>query len=331
MSTPSAPVAGEPDVRPVAGPDLIARPAAGVDIAERPAWEGPGFAGLGLGVLLLLAALGSVIGAAVVADGDGPAAAVVGLLVLAVLAGIGGLLVLGGLTVIQPGQTRVVQFFGGYVGTARRPGLVWLQPLASRRNVQVRVRNIETARLKVNDADGNPVEIAAIIVWQVRDTAKAVFAVEDYQGFVAIQAEAAVRHVAGTYPYDAPETVESLRGSTDEVSRELAREVAARASVAGVEIVEVRISHLAYSPEIAQAMLQRQQAAAVVAARSKIVEGAVGMVQMALDELSFSRRRRRARRGAQGVDGLQPARRPVRRLAGHPHRQHRHPLPVRAR
>ncbi|HYD53876.1 MAG TPA: SPFH domain-containing protein, partial [Gemmatimonadaceae bacterium] len=140
--------------------------------------------------------------------------------------------------------------------------------------------------LKVNDATGNPVEIAAIVVWQVSDTAKATFAVEDYQGFIQTQSEAAVRHVAGAYPYDAADDAESLRGSTDQISLELAHEVAARVAAAGLEILEVRISHLAYAAEIAQAMLQRQQAAAVVAARSRIVEGAVGMVQMALDQLN---------------------------------------------
>ncbi|MGZ4612285.1 MAG: SPFH domain-containing protein, partial [Kineosporiaceae bacterium] len=144
----------------------------------------------------------------------------------------------------------------------------------------------ETQRLKVNDADGNPVEVAAIVVWQIADTAQATFAVEDVIGFVTVQAESAVRHVARSYPYDAPEAVESLRGSTEVISGELAQEVAERVKVAGVEILEVRISHLAYAPEIAQAMLARQQASAVIAARSRIVDGAVGIVQMALNELS---------------------------------------------
>jgi len=149
----------------------------------------------------------------------------------------------------------------------------------------VRVQNFETNRLKVNDSDGSPVEIAAIVVWQAADTARATFAVEDYQTFVATQSESALRHVAGTHPYDGGDDVVTLRGSTDEVADELAREVAARITVAGVEIVEVRISHLAYAPEIAQAMLQRQQAGAIVAARAQIVEGAVGMVEMALAKL----------------------------------------------
>lgn len=190
------------------------------------------------------------------------------------------------LTVVPPGQTRVVQFFGRYVGTARRQGFLWLLPFTTRKAVSVRVRNFETSHIKVNDATGNPVEIAAIVVWQVADTAKATFAVEDYDEFIHVQSEAAVRHVAGAYPYDGSDDAESLRGSTDEVSLELAHEVAERVAIAGLEILEVRISHLAYAPEIAQAMLQRQQAAAVVAARSRIVEGAVGMVQMALDQLN---------------------------------------------
>ncbi len=150
----------------------------------------------------------------------------------------------------------------------------------------MRVRNFETDRLKVNDSDGNPVDIAAIVVWQIADTAEATFAVEDVDGFVTVQAESALRHVARSYPYDGPDEVESLRGSTDVISSELAVEVAERVSIAGVEVLEVRISHLAYSAEIAQAMLQRQQAAAVIAARTRIVEGAVSMVHMALDELS---------------------------------------------
>jgi regulator of protease activity HflC (stomatin/prohibitin superfamily) len=169
--------------------------------------------------------------------------------------------ILTSLVIVQPGQTSVVRFFGSYVGTVRRTGLSWILPLSDRRRVSVRVRNFETNRLKVNDADGNPVEIAAIVVWQVADTARAL--------------------------YDDPaDGGVSLRGSTDVVAGELAAEVAQRVSIAGVEVVEVRISHLAYAAEIAQAMLRRQQASAVVAARSRIVDGAVGMVEQALDRLS---------------------------------------------
>lgn len=270
----TSPVVQDPQLDTTAAP--VGRSGTEVRIAERATWHADGFVGIAVGVVLVALAVW------LFARADaGSAAAGVGGVVVALLAA----LVLGSLTVIQPGQTRVVQFFGRYVGTARTAGLRWLLPLTTRRNLSVRVRNFETTRMKVNDATGNPVEIAAIVVWQVADTAKASFAVEDYDGFVHVQSEAAVRHVAGLYPYDGPDDAESLRGATDKVSFELAHEVAARVAVAGVEVLEVRISHLAYAPEIAQAMLQRQQAAAVVAARSRIVEGAVGMVQMALDEL----------------------------------------------
>jgi regulator of protease activity HflC (stomatin/prohibitin superfamily) len=205
---------------------------------------------------------------------------------LAVLPVVLFVIILASLVIVQPGQTRVIQFFGRYSGTVRRTGLSWVIPFSTRRTVSVRVRNFETNRLKVNDADGNPVEIAAIVVWQVADTSKAVYAVDDYLNFVSVQAESALRHTATTHPYDNADSAgESLRGSTDVVAGELAKEVAERVALAGVEIVEVRISHLAYAPEIAQAMLRRQQANAVVAARSRIVEGAVGMVEMALKQL----------------------------------------------
>ena len=266
----------DPQLEPSPGP--VGLRAAEVEISERPAWKADGF--LGLGLSLLLAALG--IWGAIVADEQG----IVAVGVLAGVAYVGLILISAALTIVQPGQTQVVQFFGRYVGTVRKNGLLWLLPLTTRKKVSIRVQNFETAHMKVNDSTGNPVEIAAIVVWQVSDTAKATFAVEDYHEFIRVQSEAAVRHVAGAYPYDASDDAESLRGATDQVSLELAHEVAARVAVAGLEILEVRISHLAYAPEIAQAMLQRQQAAAVVAARSRIVEGAVGMVQMALEQLS---------------------------------------------
>ncbi|HEY8685668.1 MAG TPA: SPFH domain-containing protein [Chloroflexota bacterium] len=195
--------------------------------------------------------------------------------------------VLSTLVIVAPGQSYVVQFFGSYVGTVRRPGIWSVLPLTVRRAVSVRARNFETNRLKVNDADGNPVDIAAIVVWQAADTAKAVYAVDDYRDFVSVQAESALRHVANGHPYeDTQGSGSSLRGSTDVVAAQLAREVAERVAIAGIEVVEVRISHLAYAAEIAQAMLRRQQANAVVAARSRIVEGAVGMVEMALTRLT---------------------------------------------
>jgi len=243
-----------------------------VEIHERPAWSISGW----FGVLVVLAGTAVSI---LVAESSAATWAIVPILATVV--------VLTSLVIVQPGQTKVVRFFGSYVGTVRRPGLWWIVPLADRRNLSVRVRNFETNHLKVNDADGNPVEIAAIVVWQVADTSRAVYAVDDYVNFVEVQAESALRHVATTHPYDDPtEEGTSLRGSTDVVAAELAREVAERVIIAGVEIVEVRISHLAYASEIAQAMLRRQQANAVVAARSRIVEGAVGMVEMALNRLS---------------------------------------------
>jgi regulator of protease activity HflC (stomatin/prohibitin superfamily) len=249
-----------------------------VDVTEHEVWQGNGFLGVGLVLALIAVAIWALIHQTDL--GLATSDWIAGLCIFAAM------LIGSAITIIQPGQTNVVQLFGRYLGTARRAGLIWLPPLTTHRRVSVRVRNFETARLKVNDADGNPVEIASIVVWQVADTARATFAVEDAINFVAVQSEAAVRHVARSYPYDGPETIESLRGSTDVISDELAQEVAERVTVAGVEVIEVRISHLAYAPEIAQAMLQRQQAGAVVAARSRIVEGAVGMVQMALAELN---------------------------------------------
>src|SRR6478672_4705190 len=242
-----------------------------VEITERPARATTGW----VGVLVLLACIGGTIALAYTSQ---PGWLAVPVVIFA--------LVVQSLAVVPPGQTRVVQFFGRYVGTVRRPGFWWVLPLTVRVGVSVRVRNFETNHLKVNDADGNPVEIAAIVVWQVTDTAKATYAVDSYLNFVSVQSESALRHVTTTHPYD--DTTghgTSLRGSTDMVSDELAHEVAQRIVVAGVEIIEIRISHLAYAPEIAQAMLQRQQAGAVVAARSLIVDGAVGMVEMALDRL----------------------------------------------
>lgn len=205
----------------------------------------------------------------------------------AALAFIGGILVLKGLFVQGPNEARVLQLFGRYVGTVREEGLRWTNPLNSKRAISLRVHNFETAKIKVNDIDGNPIEIATVVVWKVSDTAMACFAVEDYQHFVHVQAESAVRNLAMHYPYDAHEPGQvSLRGATDVIATQLEREITARAEAAGVTIVEARIAHLAYAPEIAQAMLQRQQAGAIIAARSRIVEGAVSMVEMALAQLA---------------------------------------------
>jgi regulator of protease activity HflC (stomatin/prohibitin superfamily) len=194
---------------------------------------------------------------------------------------------LGGLFAVQPNQGVVLQLFGRYIGTVKSPGLRWTNPLYTKQHVSLRVRNFETARLKVNDQDGNPIEIAAVVVWKVVDTAEAIFQVDNYEDYVHVQSEAALRNLATNYPYDAHEEGHlSLRGNTAVVAGQLKNEVQERLAVAGVEVVEARISHLSYAPEIAAAMLRRQQAAAVIAARSKIVEGAVGMVQMALDQLA---------------------------------------------
>jgi regulator of protease activity HflC (stomatin/prohibitin superfamily) len=198
--------------------------------------------------------------------------------------GTGGLT---GLTAIKPGEVRVVQLFGGYRGTVRTTGLRWVNLFAVRRRVSVRIRNKETPTVKVNDADGNPIEIAAVVVWQVRDTARATYGVENFVAFVDIQSEAALRHVANGHPYDnADSDALSLRDHTDEIAGQLAAEIAARVVPAGVDVIEARITRLSYAPEIAQVMLQRQQAGAVIAARSRIVDGAVGMVQMALARLA---------------------------------------------
>lgn len=253
-----------------------------VDATERKAWSIDGFAGL----IIFLAVMGLggwliVVGTIAAADGDGGIGQIVGGSLLVVVASV----MLASLTVIAPGHTKVVQFFGRYIGTVRKPGLRMTVPLATRKNVSVRVHNFETSDLKVNDFDGNPINIAAIVVWQVADTARATFSVEDYEDFVAVQAESALRHVAMSHPYDNDAREVTLRGDTEVINAELATEVAERITLAGLEIIEVRISSLAYSPEIAQAMLQRQQASAIIAAREKIVDGAVGMVEGALERL----------------------------------------------
>ncbi|MEQ4301277.1 SPFH domain-containing protein [Plantactinospora sp. B6F1] len=196
-----------------------------------------------------------------------------------------GAVVATGYTVVNPNEAQVVQFFGRYVGTIRQAGLQWTWPLTARQKVTLRIRNFETARLKVSDADGNPVEIAAVVVWQVVDTAKAAFAVDDHVEYVAVQSEAAVRHLATSYPYEAHDSGRASLRDSAVVSDELTSELRERVELAGVEVLESRTTHLAYAPEIAQAMLARQQASAIVGARFKIVEGAVGMVSNALDRL----------------------------------------------
>ena len=258
-----------------------------VDITEKPALaagSGPAFLALLLILAFTAASTALIVLGLVAAGTDRPGA------VLRIVAGSVGLLIalplFGSFTIVVPGETSVRQFLGRYIGTVRHTGLVLVPPLTTGKRVSIKVHNFETNELKVNDLDGNPVNIAAIVVWQVADTARAVFAVEAYWQFIKAQAESALRHVATTHPYDEPGPGEtSLRGGTDVVSAELAAEVAARVALAGLEIVEVRISSLAYAPEIAQAMLQRQQAGAVIAAREQIVEGAVTMVDQALKRL----------------------------------------------
>ncbi len=192
-----------------------------------------------------------------------------------------------GLFMVHPNQGKVLQLFGQYQGTAKVQGLRWANPLLMKKPVSLRVRNFESSRLKVNDNEGNPIEIAAVVVWKVVETAEAVFEVDDYENYVHVQSESALRNLATSYPYDAhDENLVSLRGHTSAVAEHLQREIQDRLSKAGVQVVEARISHLAYAPEIAAAMLQRQQAGAIIAARQRIVEGAVGMVEMALGMLS---------------------------------------------
>jgi regulator of protease activity HflC (stomatin/prohibitin superfamily) len=206
-----------------------------------------------------------------------------------VLADVFAVFLLCGLFVVNPNEGRVLQLFGDYRGTVRRPGLRWANPFLTKRRISMRVRNFESAKLKVNDTDGNPIEIAAVVVWRVVDSAEAVFEVDNYENYVKVQSEAAVRNLATRYPYDAHEEGHlSLRGSTQEVAKDLKHEIQERLAKAGVEVIEARLSHLAYASEIAAAMLRRQQAGAIIAARQKIVEGAVGMVDMALERLSKS-------------------------------------------
>ncbi|MGW8061721.1 SPFH domain-containing protein [Streptomyces ziwulingensis] len=236
-----------------------------------------------LGLVGLLVGAGLVVGATAVASTGGKAALIIGGIVTALAA----FLAMCGLNTVAPGEARVVQLFGRYRGTIRQDGLRWVNPLTSRTKISTRVRNHETAVLKVNDAYGNPIELAAVVVWRVEDTAQATFEVDDYVEFVSTQTEAAVRHIAIEYPYDAhDEDGLSLRGNAEEITEKLAVELHARVEAAGVQIIESRFTHLAYAPEIASAMLQRQQAGAVVAARRQIVDGAVGMVEAALARIS---------------------------------------------
>lgn len=254
----------------------VAMPAA--PVKEREAFRLPGVGMALLGLLLLLTGGVALLATVVL----GPIS-----LLLAFLLFITALICFCGLIAVAPGEARVIQFLGRYTGTVRPTGLNWINPFTTRKKVSTRIRNHETAVMKVNDADGNPIEIACVVVWQVADTAQATFAVDSFVEFVETQTETAVRHIATSYPYDGgPEHALSLRENAGEITAKLSREIAARVQAGGVEVVESRVTHLAYAPEIAQAMLQRQQAGAMVAARQRIVEGAVGMVDLALQRLS---------------------------------------------
>ncbi len=263
------------------------------EIKERRAFSVPGIPAFLVLTVLLIAAIalliwyiGNVFAPAMDGVGDAVLLPVIGfvalLLVIVAIA-----FLFSGLTPVNPNESRALVLFGHYDGTVRDQGLHWVNPLTERRRISVRVRNFETGKLKVNDHAGNPIEIAAVVVWKVTDTAEALFEVDDFENFVHVQAESALRNLATSHPYDAHAEEEiTLRANPVEISAELRGEIQDRLERAGVEVIEARISHLAYAPEIANAMLRRQQANAVIAARTRIVEGAVGMVEMALEQLS---------------------------------------------
>jgi regulator of protease activity HflC (stomatin/prohibitin superfamily) len=258
------------------GQQLVSAP-----VTERLARATRGVTVLVSGVVVLLAGVAVLWYASKQTGGAKTALVWAGIIVLIIAA-----LSLAGLTPVTPGQARVIQLFGKYRGTVRDPGLQWVNPFTRRIRVSTRIRNHETAQAKVNDADGNPIEIAAVVVWQVADTAKAIYSVNDYTNFVAIQTETAVRHIASSYPYTSRGEGElSLRDNAEEITGRLSAEIAERVQAAGVQIIESRLTRLSYAAEIAQAMLRQQQASAVVGARMTIVEGAVGMVQLALRRL----------------------------------------------
>jgi SPFH domain / Band 7 family len=253
----------------------------GVPVNEQAARFTSGLRMLVLGIVILLAGIALALTAGHLSH---PVAITV--VIIDIFVFLAGVLVLRGLTAIVPGQARVVQLFGRYRGTIRESGLQWVNPFTERIKVSTRIRNQESAQAKVNDADGNPIEIAAVIVWQVQDTAKAIYSVDAFTQFVAIQTETAVRHIASSYPYDNRGSgALSLRDNAEEITERLSAELQDRVKSAGVHIIESRLTRLSYAPEIAQAMLRQQQASAVVGARQRIVEGAVGMVKLALERL----------------------------------------------
>jgi regulator of protease activity HflC (stomatin/prohibitin superfamily) len=251
-------------------------------VPERAAWVLPGLRMLVISSAVLIVGIVLLVVSAPVGPGGGRIA----LIILGIAAIVAFSVLIRGLIAVAPGQARVVQLFGRYRGTVREPGMHWVNPFTVRIMVSTRIRNQESAQVKVNDADGNPIEIAAVIVWQVEDTAHAIYAVDNYVHFVGVQAETAVRHVASSYAYDSRGSgALSLRDNADEITAQLSAELANRVKSAGVQIIETRLTRLSYAPEIAQAMLRQQQASAVVGARQRIVEGAVGMVRLALERL----------------------------------------------
>ena len=251
-------------------------------ISEYPARFTSGVGIVVLGIVLIIVGIVLI----VVAGHQQHATLKAVLIALGVLIFLASALMFSGLTPVVPGKARVVQLFGQYRGTIRDAGLKWVNPLTKRIEVSTRIRNLESAQAKVNDADGNPIEIAAVVVWEVRDTANAIYSVDDYAKFVAIQTETAVRHIASSYPYDSRGSgALSLRDNADEITERLSAELTDRVKSAGVHVIETRLTRLSYAAEIAQAMLRQQQASAVVGARQRIVEGAVGMVKLALERL----------------------------------------------
>lgn len=270
---------------------------------EKKAWYMNGYAALLLSLVSFAGGVSLIIAGATAIEPS------VAMIVCGILLGIVFIITVSSLVIVQPNEAKVITFFGSYMGTVREAGLWMVLPLTNKAKVSLKMRNFNSQTLKVNDAEGNPIEIGAVVVFKVTDTAKASFDVDNYEKFVAIQSETAIRHIAALYPYDTfgTEPSISLRGNADEVASELMQELQSRLHLAGVELIETRLSHLAYAPEIASAMLQRQQAIAIVSARQKIVEGAVGMVESALKQLEETGIELDAERRAAMVNNLMVA------------------------
>lgn len=252
---------------------------------EKEAWKVNGFLGLFFSIVVLGVGIWQLVKGILKAGGENIPMAVMGIAIGVILI-LASIILFASLVIVQPNQAAVLTFFGSYTGSIRKDGFYMIIPFTTYKKISLRVRNFNSAKLKVNDQQGNPIEIAAVIVFRVVDTAKALFDVDNYEEFVEIQSETTIRHIASLYPYDLfDQEGFSLRGNTDEIAAELGKDLQKRLAVAGVEVVEARLTHLAYATEIAGAMLQRQQAAAILAARQMIVEGAVGMVQMVIKQL----------------------------------------------